>query len=344
MRYRDYFRIFPRSLPSGRTVFYYTAYDELGRRKQFSTGKRTRTEAQKYCVERFRKGFLIPSKDYTLREYTADWWVWDRCPYIKARSTRGFATSHSYADRQRAILTAHILSSFGQMKIASIRPGHIEAWLHKLKDKGMASISINHCLSCLKVILGEAERLRDIEENPAKVVKPLAEHMKEKGILTLEEVQKLLGEGSLDAVWKGNRLMYLLNLTASLTGMRMGEIQALRKDAVKKDHLEVKHSWDRKYGLKCTKTGENRSVPLPAFLVKELRDLSKTNSGPYVFSTMEGEQPVDNKWIVDWLYRGFLAIGIPEKKRKARNITFHSWRHFFNSRLRGGGLADCVYR
>ncbi len=33
-------------------------------------------------------------------------------------------------------------------------------------------------------------------------------------------------------------------------------------------------------------------------------------------------------------------MGINEDERKVRNITFHSWRHFFNSTMRSHNIAD----
>jgi integrase len=39
--------------------------------------------------------------------------------------------------------------------------------------------------------------------------------------------------------------------------------------------------------------------------------------------------------ILKALYGAFKKIGISLEERKERNITFHSWRHFYNSLMRG---------
>lgn len=85
-----------------------------------------------------------------------------------------------------------------------------------------------------------------------------------------------------------------MNLTASQTGMRLGEVQALRIENIKKDHLIVKHSWDRVNILKSTKTGKERIVPIKDALYYELIDFYKTNScdGPYIFSINKGVSPI----------------------------------------------------
>ena len=35
------------------------------------------------------------------------------------------------------------------------------------------------------------------------------------------------------------------------------------------------------------------------------------------------------------MYKAFEQIGITHQEREERNITFHSWRHFYNSLMRG---------
>ena len=36
------------------------------------------------------------------------------------------------------------------------------------------------------------------------------------------------------------------------------------------------------------------------------------------------------------------AIGVSEKERKEKNITFHSWRHYYNSYLIKKGVSDNI--
>ena len=54
-------------------------------------------------------------------------------------------------------------------------------------------------------------------------------------------------------------------------------------------------------------------------------------------------KPLDHKTIYDALYKALERVGIPEAGRRERNITFHSWRHFLNTRMRGRSLTpSCV--
>jgi site-specific recombinase XerD len=171
----------------------------------------------------------------------------------------------------------------------------IEKWLIHLKEKDYANISVNHHLSTLKVIFNEAFRRGDIGVNPVLAVRPLADDCKEKGVFTKDEVKKLFGKNCLEKVWGGNEMYYLYNLTASQTGMRIGEIQALQKEDIHPDHIDVKHSWDRIYGIKGTKTNKPRFVPITAELYQGLNKLASIQTeGNFLFSICGGKTPVDH--------------------------------------------------
>ena len=55
MRYKAPFQLFKKKLTSGSKIYYYTTYDKLNHRKQFTTGCKTKSEAMKYCMELFKK-------------------------------------------------------------------------------------------------------------------------------------------------------------------------------------------------------------------------------------------------------------------------------------------------
>lgn len=64
----------------------------------------------------------------------------------------------------------------------------------------------------------------------------------------------------------------------------------------------------------------------------------------FIFSITGGETPVAPDFMLDALYKRIHAIGIPEEARKNRNLTFHSWRHFFNTRLIASGVQGEITR
>ena len=53
----------------------------------------------------------------------------------------------------------------------------------------------------------------------------------------------------------------------------------------------------------------------------------------YVFSDDGGKTPVSNNWLNRGLNRALMIIGINHEEKLKRNLSFHSWRHFFNTAL-----------
>jgi integrase len=343
MRVKSPFTLFHRKFPSGIAVWYYITYDENGQRRQFSTGCLKKSQARRFCLDLFRTDRLLNNKTPLFRDYTADWFDYDKCSYVQSRLLHGFTYSRSYADGQRSTLTKLIWPFFGKFPLEKINVTLIEKWLSKLKADGYANISINHNLSTLKIILNEAYRRGDITVNPAPSVRALADDCKTKGIFTQEEAAKLLDSSTIQTVWEGNQMHYTINLVAAQTGMRLGEVQALLKTSIFPDHIEVCHAWDRIYGLKGTKTNKPRQVPIAKDLYDRLQTLAKAQTeGDYVFSMSNGIAPVDHSIVYKWFRRALDHIGIDDKARKERNLSFHSWRHYVNTELRTGGVPDSV--
>jgi integrase len=353
MRYKAPFSLFRRRIGAGLFVWYYAAYDEIGQRRQFSTGAIHKGEARKICLELFRRDRLLQNKSPLFEDYAADWFDYDKSLYIKSRLIRGFTYSRSFADGQRATLKRLILPYFGKYPLDKINVTLIEKWIAAMKDDGYANVSVNHHLSALKVIITEAFRRGDIAVNPVLAVRQLAEDSREKGVYGKNEVERLFSCAALSDVWEGNTMHYTLNLLASQSGMRLGEIQALLKENVYADHIDIKHSWDRIYGIKGTKTNKPRQVPISSELYGMLSKLAAAQTeGDYVFSACNGTAPVDHSIVYKWFKRALGHIGIDEAKRKERNLSFHSWLSYaatkweqlpyVNSQLRANGVPDSI--
>ena len=59
------------------------------------------------------------------------------------------------------------------------------------------------------------------------------------------------------------------------------------------------------------------------------------NRNDFIFWGIERDVPIYYKMIRKVLYTAFESIGISTEMRKKRNVTFHSWRHWYNSNMRG---------
>lgn len=97
MRYKAPFQLFKKKLASGSKVYYYTTYDILNHRKQFSTGCKTKSEALKYCMELFKKDQLIHEQSTLFGKFTKNWFIYEKCPYIQNNLARGMHFTRSSA-------------------------------------------------------------------------------------------------------------------------------------------------------------------------------------------------------------------------------------------------------
>jgi len=337
MRYRKPFTVFPKKTKIKKVIFYYRVFDEFGKLiVQKSTGQTTRTAAEAFCFKLLKENLLIPviSKDILFKEFAANWWIYDKCDYIKSRLVRDFTFSRMHANIKRMILKKHILPVFGNYKLSVITEKMIETWLFKLKNQGLENSTVNNCLGTFKIMLNEAHRQKLVTENPIKSIRPLKKNSKVKGILTEQEVKLIFNPVEMNNNWI-NQDYYTLNLLAACTGMRLGEIQALRFENVFPDYIFVCHSYERKFGLKGTKTNKNREIPINPILHTLLATQINKNPKGYLFPANKGETPYYCRCITDAFYKALDRIGIKESDRKERNLTFHSHRHFFNSFVRG---------
>lgn len=133
------------------------------------------------------------------------------------------------------------------------------------------------------------------------------------------------------------KIQKLANKLAMQTGMRASEIRGLRICDIHAEGIIVDHAWDRyARANKCCKNGEARQIPIP--ISKELREellfLGKLNpfcetDKAYIFCSDKCNSPMDNSGWVKYLRRALEKIGY----ENPNDIVFHSWRHFFCSRM-----------
>lgn len=340
MRIKETYTVYKRTMPSGRTVYYYQCYDDDGHRVcAHSTGQRTKTAARNYCNELLRAGKLRPDmrKSPTFGEFAEGWWVWDTCPYLKKRRLRREITQ-TYARCARSKLQNNILPYFANKRLDRITEAEIDTWLVSLTERGMQNTTANACINILITMLNEAVRQKLIKVNPATLVLKLKDDTRKIEILKPDEVRRIF-PADWRTVWD-SYIPYLANKLAACTGLRFGEVMGLRGEFVHEDYIEVVGQFTRDVGYHDTKTHESRNVPISVVIQQDLAELKRINGNGFLFSANGGKSPLARNTVYRELYAAFERIGIGESERKRRNITFHGWRHFFNTTLRMANVAD----
>lgn len=170
----------------------------------------------------------------------------------------------------------YVLPALGSRPLAGIRPADIRGLYSDLakQGKGAATIEVVHRL--ISKVLAQAFSDGIIAANPASKSPPPRPVRKPPRILSPDEIERLA-----DAI-RPARYRALI-LTAAYTGLRFGELAALRESRVHEDldppRLEVVEALSETRGrlqFGPTKTGTARTVPIPRFLAEEILDHLQT--------------------------------------------------------------------
>ena len=131
--------------------------------------------------------------------------------------------------------------------------------------------------------------------------------------------------------------------TAAYTGLRRGELQALRWETVDlaSGILRVEFSWDRVAGLVEPKSHTGRrNVPIPGVLVPELMaHLARQRAGAEFVFEGPGGRPFDPSNLIRSAKRAWRAAGLEP-------LGFHEARHTYASLMIAAGVnakALCSY-
>jgi integrase len=303
-----------------------------------STGFEKKTEAVAYCMRLFRDGLLIPEpKVPTFAEFSLGWWEPETCRYLKWRQlheplTKGSVYIH------RSNFTNHIKGYFSGYRLDEITPDIVEGWLVSLSEKGLKPKSINLVYVTFQIMMKEAVKARLVKTNPCGEVKKLKAEEIVRAILSVEEARRLF-PADWSRVWD-SEVVYEAHRLAACTGLRIGELLGVRGEYVFEDYLFITGQYNRFGYVRHTKTKHNRNIPITSLMRQELEGLLEVNGEGFVFSEDGGETPVRECRIRREFERALGRIGISHEERLRRNLSFHAWRHFFNTLLRMSNVAD----
>jgi integrase len=178
-------------------------------------------------------------------------------------------------------------------------------------------------------LLKYAKRRRCIATNPAEDAERVTvKRRTEFAVLSPEEVQALARK----AATEQEAAMFTV---AAFTGLRMGELRALRwRDVDFANRLvHVRRSvWRTAEGT--PKSGKARSVPLIDLAAVALDGLSRrarfTGPADYVFASVTGGKLYDGD-MRDGLYAALEAAGIERDRGTGKLFVFHDLRHPFGT-------------
>jgi integrase len=271
-------------------------------------------------------------------EFLEEFWDYTASPYIREKLAHGHSIGKRHCYESMSRFNLYWQPAFQNKRLNSISRKDLKDFSLSLADNGLAPATINKIMAVGTTCLSWAFREGFIPVYPTVGLVNFSGEAKKRGVLTPPEAQTLFATR-----WKDKRA-YVASLLACTTGMRSGEILALKREDIGERSLNIRHSWSVYDGLKKPKNGETRRVPLLPEVRFKLLELANENphgqDGFIFFGTLAGK-PIDRKVLLDGLHDALTSIGIDAS---VRGIVFHSWRHYFAARMADRMTADQVSR
>lgn len=206
---------------------------------------------------------------------------------------------------------------------------------------GSSSKSIQNYLGVLHGIFELAIRRGWAMANPVKhAERPVVQSSTEIRFVSMDELEALLRAVPDEALGQVERVMYL---AAATTGMRQGELVALRWRDVdwSARRIRVRRNYVRgEYGSPKSKRS-SRAVPLIDRLAGDLDRLAKSTrwscDDDLVFAHPATAGPLDRSKILKRFKAAMRAAGLSHRLGEG-GITFHSLRHSFGTAMAAQGV------
>jgi integrase len=290
------------------------------------------------------KGSYVSGSKLTVAEHVAariD--QWEALGNISART----------AERYREQLENQIKPHIGTKAVQKLKPADVESWHAILKTAGrkdgtggLSAITITHAHGLLSKALKDGVR-HDLVVRNVATVEPPPRDDDDQEIVILEEqqvrtaIEKLRGHA-----------MYPKAITALFTGLRRGELLALRWRHVDIDGqadktIRVREAIEqtKAHGIRFKKPKtkySSRDVSLPDIVVEALRSLrlrqledrvalglGRPSDDALIFPKLDGTPRSPRAFSKDWADVA-KSIGVP--------VTFHALRHTHASHLIDAGI------
>ena len=302
-------------------------YDEKG----LPRTKNVLAKTKKECVARLKElkstcqavRPVLMRSDMPFREWL-DFWYQN---YSKPRLRPSTQLNYECWIYQR------LIPSLGEIPLYQLTQAELQQFFRQMKEigrkanverkgPGMADRSVRSCHAVCQMALDKAVEEKLIHSNPAVGCKLPPLKGKEMKVLTQEELQRFLIQAKAEGMYE----LFLLELT---TGMRRGELLALRWEDL--DFATGKLRIDKqvypvggKLILNEPKTkAANRTVILPPAMLELLAEYKKGVFSEWMFpSRIRPDQPIDPGYV-----RKRLQVIL--ERSGCKRVRFHDLRHTF---------------
>lgn len=236
---------------------------------------------------------------------------------------QGYAGHRTSTVRQADVHLARIVSEFGSMRLADVRPSHVRSWLARLQAEGLSASYIYALHGRLAQVFSDAVHDGIVPRSPcSRRTSPKAGEQRAY-VASTEQVWALFEQFP-----ARQRVAVLLG---AMVGLRTAEAVGLRVADV--DFLRGVVTPAVQSGGQPLKTESSKwPIPIPRELVEEFLSPHVARWPAETLLTNDQGGPLPT-WTLDRLVRRARArIDLPEEFR------FHDLRHYFASLLISQGL------
>ena len=267
---------------------------------------------------------VIPSTPEArlIEDYLEEFWDMEKSPYIREKKLKGQTIQLHHVSNQLGRARKYWIPRLKGKSIGEITRDDINAIYEDPDVMKLAPKTANEIVAAVTLPMKYAYQTGLTNNNCYDGIIKRANKSEPRIILSYEETKALF-----DADWD-NDMVKLACLLSCYTGMRRGEVAALRLRDIGKDRIYIRHSFDNYEDLKSTKTGEEREMPISPLLRDMLlaqSELNAYNEGAdsYIFFGLVPGKPTDPGNWLKYMRRTLETLGY----KNPEEITFHSFRH-----------------
>jgi integrase len=280
--------------------FYARWKDHAGVWRHTATKARTKTEAKQVAAELERRAWRqrmgleqlgMQNGGGTVRELLT-WWM------------ETFSEGNPSHTKNASTIKNHLLTgSIAEVRLADLTKGRIEIFLDEKAKAGLSAQTVNHIRGFLSRAFSAAlQRERWNGKNPVAGTKRRKGPKRLADFLRFEEVGPVIAQVPCQHFHRFVTTLY--------TGLRKGELRALRKTDV---DWSLQAIWVRRSGLReTTKGGHEKPIPIHPDLEPVLREAIDASKSDLVFPAAGGGMVRDDFKFAVILRRAMARAGIVE--------------------------------
>ncbi|MDR2618207.1 MAG: site-specific integrase, partial [Treponema sp.] len=217
-----------------------------------ATGKEAETVLKELKRLGFLKGYILTGTDKArdLAEFLAGFWDWKTSPYVQEKLRKKHGIHETHCLQMARAIRMYWKPYFEGRLLGEITRQDLNDFIDWMGKTDLSAARKNIIIRAGTTALKWAYHREMTDQDLSAGIIYFSGRPKERQILSPEQAAAVFR-----VPWKDERTR-LANLLAAVTGLRSGEIKALRVQDIGRDCLYIRYSYSRIEGMKTTKTNE----------------------------------------------------------------------------------------